>query len=177
MTPVEDKKNTISASHQPYIDISCVRAGFPAYSVCHFPRLTGIVGPSGYSQAAAEPSESLTGSIGEGLRDNSAHLLVRTYRSFEEVTLKTGRCEETSMFWGWAFSHLLLNQGTFHLQEVCEGVGGFLCWVSAFFRGGLVCALFIFQWWQGRKEGKKVLNTGVFQAIVLVDTLLVGYLP
>lgn len=67
---------------------------------------------------------------------------------------------------------------TFHLQEVCEGAGGFLCWVSAFFQGGSrLCWLFIFHWWRGRKEGKKVLNTGVFQAIVLVDTLLVDHLP
>lgn len=45
VTLIEDKKNTISASYQSYIDIGCVIAGFPVYSACHFPRLTGIVGP------------------------------------------------------------------------------------------------------------------------------------
>lgn len=67
------------------------------------------------------------------------------------------------------------------MREVCEGAGGFLCWISAFFRGvSFVLNLHFFPvvaGKEGRKEGKKVLNTGVFQAIVLVDTLLVGHLP
>lgn len=91
-------------------------------------------------------------------------------RRFEEVTLQTGRCEESSLFMVLCL-HLFAKYRTSYLRGVCEGVGVWMAssaGFSAHIRVGLFRTDSLSSGGGGGRKARKC-ETGVFQDIVILD--------